>query len=331
MPVLGEIMRYGFSELVDIQSIRGLISCFYKITKVSCGIGVNGTILTASSWHSICGNFHRRNPRTRLRCIESDTDMSSKVLRDRQYVVCNCKNGLIDAAAPVFVRGEHVADVFTGQFFLSTPDVGRFRKQAREFGFDETTYLAALRKVPVLERNSVEAVLEYLSHFAELLGELGLHHLKQLEAEEALRVSEARYKFVFEKTVEGIIQAAGYLLEQTADGTHESANGEGKRGKFTLPRPAISNKMIAGCIAGLASSSIVGLEMTPCDRVTPRQREVLQLIALGFTTKEIARKMSVSVNTVEVHRANLMERLNIHDIAGLVRYAIRMGIISCGS
>lgn len=63
------------------------------------------------------------------------------------------------------------------------------------------------------------------------------------------------------------------------------------------------------------------------ETLTPRQREVLQLIAEGHTTKEIASKLSLSIKTVETHRSQIMDRLNIRDIAGLVRYAIRSGIV----
>ncbi|HYT95350.1 MAG TPA: LuxR C-terminal-related transcriptional regulator [Gemmataceae bacterium] len=58
------------------------------------------------------------------------------------------------------------------------------------------------------------------------------------------------------------------------------------------------------------------------------QRETLQLIAEGQSTKEIAKTLKISVNTVETHRAALMDALDIHDIAGLVRYAIRVGLIA---
>jgi len=61
--------------------------------------------------------------------------------------------------------------------------------------------------------------------------------------------------------------------------------------------------------------------------LTARQYEVLKLIAEGYTTKEIARRLDISVKTVETHRAQIMERLNIHDIAGLVRYALRVGLV----
>ncbi len=61
--------------------------------------------------------------------------------------------------------------------------------------------------------------------------------------------------------------------------------------------------------------------------LSPRQREVLRLIAEGLTTKRIAQVLEISVKTVESHRAQLMERLNIHDVASLVRYAITVGLI----
>lgn len=62
--------------------------------------------------------------------------------------------------------------------------------------------------------------------------------------------------------------------------------------------------------------------------LTPRQREILVLIAEGRSTSEIARSLGVSIKTVESHRALLKERLGIHSVAGLVRYALRLGLIS---
>jgi DNA-binding CsgD family transcriptional regulator len=65
----------------------------------------------------------------------------------------------------------------------------------------------------------------------------------------------------------------------------------------------------------------------PYDPLTPRERQVLQLIAEGKTTKETAAVLEVSVKTAETHRTNLMEKLDIHSTAGLVRYAIRRGLL----
>lgn len=68
-------------------------------------------------------------------------------------------------------------------------------------------------------------------------------------------------------------------------------------------------------------------ELQPIERLTRRQREVLQLIAEGKTTREIAQILGISVKTVETHRSRLMEELDLHDVAGVVRYAIRSGVI----
>jgi DNA-binding NarL/FixJ family response regulator len=66
----------------------------------------------------------------------------------------------------------------------------------------------------------------------------------------------------------------------------------------------------------------------PVELLTPRQREILKLIAEGYTTKEIADRLNISLKTAQTHRQQLMERLDIHEVAGLVRFAIRNGIIT---
>jgi DNA-binding NarL/FixJ family response regulator len=69
-------------------------------------------------------------------------------------------------------------------------------------------------------------------------------------------------------------------------------------------------------------------EPDPLEGLTGRQREILQLVAEGRSTKEIASALELSVKTVETHRSRIMDRLGIRDIAGLVRLAIRTGLVS---
>jgi DNA-binding NarL/FixJ family response regulator len=66
----------------------------------------------------------------------------------------------------------------------------------------------------------------------------------------------------------------------------------------------------------------------PLRRLTPRQLDVLQLVAQGHTTRDIAHRLGISITTVETHRNKMMQRLGIHDIAGLVRYAVRVGLVT---
>jgi DNA-binding NarL/FixJ family response regulator len=120
--------------------------------------------------------------------------------------------------------------------------------------------------------------------------------------------------------------AIGYLLKDADTVELELAVRAAARGEAYLS-PAVSRHLIADYVRRvgqdpqLAGSLSHGLSL-----LTPRQREVLQLIAEGRTTREIARLLNISVKTVETHRAQLMERLDIHDVAGLVRYAIRAGL-----
>jgi DNA-binding NarL/FixJ family response regulator len=69
-------------------------------------------------------------------------------------------------------------------------------------------------------------------------------------------------------------------------------------------------------------------DIGPLSRLSSRQREILQLIVEGYTTKEIAQRLNLSPRTVETHRAEIMDRLNIHDVPGLVRFALRFGLIA---
>jgi DNA-binding NarL/FixJ family response regulator len=115
--------------------------------------------------------------------------------------------------------------------------------------------------------------------------------------------------------------AAGYLLKNISPTELETAIRAVARGERYLTT-AVSRHVIEAYLQR------VGPEASSLDRLTPRQREVLQLVAEGATTKEIARKLGVSVKTAEMHRGQLMDALGIHDVAGLVRYAIRMGVIA---
>lgn len=116
--------------------------------------------------------------------------------------------------------------------------------------------------------------------------------------------------------------ASGYIVKDSAPLELKMAIEAIMRGEVYISS-RVSKSLVSGLVekgAQEASSSIEAL--------TPRQREILQLIAEGKSTKEIAFILEVSVKTVETHRAGLMERLGIRDVAGLVVYALRHNLIS---
>jgi DNA-binding NarL/FixJ family response regulator len=115
--------------------------------------------------------------------------------------------------------------------------------------------------------------------------------------------------------------AAGYLVKAADPAQLELAIRAAVRGEKFLSS-AISKHVVAACLERLDQ------ELSSLDRLTPRQREVLQLVAEGHTTKEIARKLDISAKTAEAYRGELMKALDIHDVASLTRYAIRTGLVS---
>ena len=113
--------------------------------------------------------------------------------------------------------------------------------------------------------------------------------------------------------------AVAYLIKDSATAELELALRSVMRGETYLS-PAISRQVVEGYVQRMGAGAAD-------DPLTPRQREVLKRIAEGRSTKEIAFELGLSVKTVETHRAQVMERLGIREVAGLVRYAMRTGLV----
>jgi len=121
--------------------------------------------------------------------------------------------------------------------------------------------------------------------------------------------------------------AAGYLLKDAEKAELELALRAVARGETYLS-PAVSTPVITAYLRHLSGKGRRGGgETSPANPLTSRQREVLQLIVEGRTTKEIATLLQLSTNTVNTHRKQLMRQLAVHDVAGLVRAALRLGIV----
>lgn len=116
--------------------------------------------------------------------------------------------------------------------------------------------------------------------------------------------------------------ARGYLLKHAVTEELLLAVRAACRDEVYLS-PSISEALLAAAPEGASA----GGDSDPSDGLTTREKEVLKLIAEGKTNGDIARILSLSVKTVEKHRANLMGKLNIHDLTGLVRAAMRLGLI----
>ena len=117
--------------------------------------------------------------------------------------------------------------------------------------------------------------------------------------------------------------AAGYVLKKAADTDLVNAIHEIARGDYFLD-PSVTKMVVENYLERLRT----GQEPAPNhDSLTEREREILKLLAEGYLNREIAESLYISVKTVETHKAHIMEKLNLHKRAELVRYAIRKGIL----
>jgi DNA-binding NarL/FixJ family response regulator len=126
----------------------------------------------------------------------------------------------------------------------------------------------------------------------------------------------ASEEYVLQALRAGVV---AYLIKDSATAELELALRSVARGETYLS-PAISRQVVEGYVQRVGAGA-------GDDPLTPRQREVLKRVAEGRSTKEIAFDLGLSAKTVETHRAQIMERLGIRDVAGLVRYAMRTGLV----
>ncbi|OUL36645.1 DNA-binding response regulator [Nostoc sp. T09] len=160
-----------------------------------------------------------------------------------------------------------------------------------------------LMDIAMPEMNGLEAAAHVVKEFPQVRVIMLSMHANEEYVLQALRIG-----------------AMGYLLKDAGISELEVAIRAICQGETYLS-PAVSKHVVANYLQRVSDES------SSLTQLTSRQREILQLIAEGRSTKEIAELLYISVKTVETHRMQLMKRLDIHDVAGLVRYAIRMGLV----
>jgi len=163
-----------------------------------------------------------------------------------------------------------------------------------------------------------------------ILMDIAMANLNGLEATKQIKKVLPDVKVIMltmHKNEEYVLQsfqagASGYILKEGAVEELVSAIRSIHQDKSVLS-PTISKTLIDAYLRKMET----GKTETPFDLLTDREREVLQLIAEGYTNREVAKSLFISVKTVEAHRAHIMQKLNIHEIARLVKYAIQKGLV----
>ena len=205
--------RRSLLEVINIDELRDVCEKFTRFTNaVTAILDLEGNIILETGWQEICTCFHRIHATTLSRCRESDTILARQLRLGESFTVYKCRNGLVDVAMPILIRDEHVANFFIGQFLFEVPDKEFFIRQANEYGFDQSHYLATLSKVPIFSEDYIKQIMEFISSLVRTIGETGLirrmleetnQRLEQDIIERkrekiALQESEERLRFVLE-------------------------------------------------------------------------------------------------------------------------------------
>lgn len=182
--------QYAVKDLIDTDKLQELLQMYSDATGMATALlDIEGNVLIATNWQDACIQFHRQNPLTCANCHESDTVIAGQLAEGHKYNVYKCKNGLVDVATPVIVQGRHIANLFTGQFFLSPPNLDDFRLRAKDVGFDESSYLNAIKKVPIYSEDEIESHFKFLAKLAEMIAEMGVDKEKVMDMNRHLILS----------------------------------------------------------------------------------------------------------------------------------------------
>ncbi len=206
------------AAVLDVKALEPVLKSFCSLVGIATGIAdLDGNVLLSANWQRVCTDFHRVNRETCARCIESDTFLVNQVKGGKANVIHECRNGMLDAASPILIGGQHIANAFVGQFHSGAPDLEKFRAQAAEFGFEEEDYLCAVREAPVIPAEKLPAMLAFLTSVAEVSAAMGRDRLHAEAAMRSLKRKQADLK--------SQRRAALNLLEDTrhaADALRES-------------------------------------------------------------------------------------------------------------
>jgi len=184
-------MRNRILDLIDFEKVNVLLEGFNKTTGfVTAILDLEGNVLSKSGWRQMCTDFHRINPETSKKCTISDTELANKMVEGEKYHFYQCLNGLVDVAVPIVIKGEHIANLFSGQFFFEEPDRSFFKKQADKYGFGAKKYFEALEKVPVVSQEKVLTAMNFLLNMTEMISDMTFQKLEQMELNKAIQKNE---------------------------------------------------------------------------------------------------------------------------------------------
>lgn len=216
-------MVHNKLNVFNLDKVHDMLDGFAKLTGLAVAIvDLQEEVLLHCGWKTICEEYHRVYPETAGKCFASDTAIKQALKAGQPYHMEYCLNGLADAAVPLIIEQEHIANVFVGQFLFEDPDISYFKKQANEYGFDESSYLQALDEIPIITQEFLDHAMGLLRSILHSISEEVLQNSRLSELNTALQTSEEKHRRLFETMTQGVVY-------QAADGLIISANPAAER------------------------------------------------------------------------------------------------------
>jgi|GEM_PF-1354132 len=220
------LQQHGLSGIINRETLQKLMEKIFQLTDMATAIlDLQGEILVATGWQNICTQFHRCHPQTAAFCRESDLYLA-RHLRAGEYVAYQCRNHLWDVVTPLYVAGVHAGNIYIGQFFYEHDEVEEtiFVEQARQYGFDETLYLEAMRRVPRVSREKIKALMNYIVELTAFISQLSFTNLKLAKSVDDYRQTEdlLQKQYLFLQQLIDTIPSP--LFFKNADGIYEGCN-----------------------------------------------------------------------------------------------------------
>ncbi len=220
----GDIGLLELAQIIDVPEIQLLMNDFFSLTRIGVAIlDRRGIVLVATGWQDICTKFHRVHPETCKHCQESDINLSQGITPGT-FKLYHCKNNMWDIATPITIGGVHIGNLFLGQFFFDDEEIdySLFKRQARQYGFDEEAYINALEQVPRWSHKTVNSVMQFYTRLIHLIAQVSSSNIRLARIVNernnlllSIRESEEKFRSYIINAPDGVFIAdeEGHYLE----------------------------------------------------------------------------------------------------------------------
>lgn len=196
-------LKHQLDRYVDLNEFSKLMDSLYKLTGIPHAlVDLDGTIFSSFGWTDTCLEFHKEDVVSEGLCKEINNVYKKEIQKDKKVYTHTCKNGIVQALAPVYIGETHAANIIFGQLFFEEPAINTLKHKAKEYGFSEEKYRAILKKVPVINVEKFETYTNFFISLANILSTLMYNNYKEEyiqaleEANKALKAEAEKRKIV---------------------------------------------------------------------------------------------------------------------------------------